>query len=137
LADPLLGIFENLTYIYPNCLTMKFLSLAPFVHSGPKYEESLQLFQELGFNLIWHADGYTDFNTDGCHFILQKFDWKEFTESLMVTARVSSAEEFRQMVLDKSLPERFGIRIGYVTQEPYGKDVNIIDIAGVCWHFVE
>jgi hypothetical protein len=41
------------------------------------------------------------------------------------------------MVLEKKLVERFGIRIGAVTQQPYGKEVNIIDIAGVCWHFVE
>jgi len=41
------------------------------------------------------------------------------------------------MVIEKKLPERFGIRIGEVTQQPYGKEVNIIDIAGVCWHFVE
>jgi hypothetical protein len=41
------------------------------------------------------------------------------------------------MVIGKKLPERFGIKVGTVTQQPYGKEVNIIDIAGVCWHFVE
>lgn len=55
----------------------------------------------------------------------------------MLTVRVSSVEEFRTMVIEKKLPERFGIRIGNVTPQPYGKEVNIIDIAGVCWHFVE
>ena len=55
----------------------------------------------------------------------------------MITVAVDNAAEFRQYVLHKKLPERFGIRIGEVTQESYGKEVNIIDIAGVCWHFVE
>jgi hypothetical protein len=55
----------------------------------------------------------------------------------MLSVRVDNAEEFRNMVLEKKLVERFGIRIGAVTQQPYGKEVNIIDIAGVCWHFVE
>ncbi len=40
-------------------------------------------------------------------------------------------------VIDKKLPEKYGIRIGEITQQPYGMEVNVIDIAGVCWHFVE
>ena len=116
---------------------MKFLSLAPFVPSGSKLEESKQFFQELGFTMNWDEGDYAGFGADGCRFILQKYDKKEFAENFMLTVRISGAEEFRDMVIDKKLPERFGIRIGKVTQQPYGKEVNIIDIAGVCWHFVE
>jgi hypothetical protein len=116
---------------------MKFLSLAPFVPSGAKYDESKQLFQELGFTLNWDEGGYAGFGAEGCRFILQEFDRREFAENFMLTVRVSSVEEFRKMVLEKRLPERFGIRIGEITQQPYGREVNILDIAGVCWHFVE
>jgi hypothetical protein len=116
---------------------MKFLSLSPFVPSGPKYEESKQLFQELGFTQAWDAGDYAGFSVEGCNFILQKFDQKAFAENFMLSVRVSSAEEFREMVIAKQLPERFGIKLGKVSQQPYGKEVNIIDIAGVCWHFVE
>jgi hypothetical protein len=116
---------------------MKFLSLAPFVPSGIKFEESKQLFQELGFTMNWDAGGMAGFGKDGCHFILQKFELKEFAENFMVSVGVENAEEFRKMVLEKKLPERFGIRIGEVRQQPYGKEVNMIDIAGVCWHFVQ
>ena len=55
----------------------------------------------------------------------------------MLSVRISNAQEFRDMVIEKKLVERFGIRVGNVSQQPYGKEVNIIDIAGVCWHFVE
>jgi len=116
---------------------MKFLSLAPFVPSGSKYEESKQLFQELGFKLNWDGGDIAGLGADGCNFILQKFDRKEFAENFMLSVQVSSVEEFRNMVIGKKLPERFGIKVGTVTQQPYGKEVNIIDIAGVCWHFVE
>jgi len=116
---------------------MKFLSLAPFVPSGSKYEDSKQFFQELGFSLNWDAGGMAGFSADGCNFILQNFEKKDFAENFMLSVRVTGAEEFRNMVLEKKLPERFGIRIGQVTQQPYGKEVNIIDIAGVCWHFIE
>jgi hypothetical protein len=116
---------------------MKFLSLSPFVPSGSKFEESKQLFQELGFKMTWSEGGMAGFAADSCNFILQKFESKQFAENFMLSVRVDNAAEFRQMVLGKNLPERFGIRIGEVTQQPYGKEVNIIDIAGVCWHFVE
>jgi hypothetical protein len=116
---------------------MNFLSLSPFVPSGSKFEESKQLFQELGFKLIWAEGGMAGFGANGCNFMLQHFENKEFAENFMVSVRVDSAAEFRNMVIEKKLPERFGIRVGEVTQQPYGKEVNIIDIAGVCWHFVE
>lgn len=116
---------------------MKFLSLAPFVPSGAKFEESKQLFQELGFNLNWEQTGLAGFGRDGCFFILQRFELKEFAENFMLSVRINDAKEFRDMVIEKKLAERFGIRVGNISQQPYGKEVNIIDIAGVCWHFIE
>jgi hypothetical protein len=68
---------------------------------------------------------------------LQKFDNKEFAQNFMLTVGVTSAEEFWKEVNEKKLPEKFGIRIGKPAVQSYGKEVNIIDIAGVCWHFVE
>lgn len=116
---------------------MKFLSLAPFIPSGSKFEESKQLFQELGFTLTWEQDGLAGFASDQCTFILQRFDHKEFAENFMLSVRISNAKEFHDMVLEKKLPERFSIRVSKITQQPYGKEVNVIDLAGVCWHFVE
>lgn len=55
----------------------------------------------------------------------------------MINVKVSNAEEFWKFVTEKKLPERFGISITKPKQQPYGKEVNVIDIAGVCWHFVE
>jgi hypothetical protein len=73
----------------------------PFVPSGSKYEESKQLFQELGFALNWDSGCMSGFGADGCNFILQKFDRKEFADNFMLSVRVTSAEEFRNMVLVK------------------------------------
>ena len=116
---------------------MKFLSLEPFVPSGSNFEGSKQFFRELGFNIAWDAGDYIGFDRDGCKFILQKYDEKEFAQNFMLSVRVTDAAAFRKEVIEKQLPEKYGIRIGQVTQQPYGKEVNIIDIAGVCWHFVE
>ena len=116
---------------------MKFLSLEPFVPSGNNFEGSKQLFQELGFSISWDAGGYAGFAKDGCKFILQHYNQKDFAENFMLSVKVDDVEAFRQMVIEKQLPERFGIRISQPMQQPYGKEVNVIDIAGVCWHFVE
>jgi len=116
---------------------MKFISLEPFVPSGENFASSKQLFQDLGFRINWDAGDYIGFQRDDCKFILQKFNNKEFAENFMLSVKVDSADEFRKEVIEKQLPQKFGIRIGEVTDEPYGREVNIIDIAGVCWHFVE
>ncbi len=116
---------------------MKFLSLEPFVPSGSDFEGAKQLFMELGFTINWDSGDYIGFQRDECRFILQKFNNKEFAENFMISVKVSSVDNFRKEVIDKRLPERFGIRLGGTTDEPYGREVNLIDMAGVCWHFVE
>lgn len=116
---------------------MKFQSLEPFVPSGSNFETSKQLFLELGFIITWDAGGYIGFEKDGCKFILQEYDNKEFAENLMISVKITNAAEFWNFVTEKKLPERFGIKITKPAQQPYGIEVNMIDIAGVCWHFVE
>jgi hypothetical protein len=116
---------------------MQYLSLEPFIPSGSNFEKSKELFQELGFIIKWDGGDYVGFEKDGCKFILQNYDNLEFAQNLMMNVKVSSAEEFWKFATKKQLPERFGIRITTPKQQPYGKEVNVIDIAGVCWHFVE
>jgi hypothetical protein len=116
---------------------MQFLSLEPFVPSGSEFEKSKLFFQELGFTVNWYAGGYAGLENNGCKFILQQYNDKAFAENFMVNVKVSKAAEFYQSVVDKQLPEKYGIRISAPKKQPYGIEVNIIDIAGVCWHFVE
>ena len=116
---------------------MEFLSLEPFVPSGKNFEGSKQLFQELGFTVNWDAGDYVGFQKDGCRFILQRYDEVGFAENFMLSVKVTDVEAFWREVTEKKLVEKFGIRLGKPTVMPYGKEVNIIDIAGVCWHFVE
>jgi hypothetical protein len=116
---------------------MKFLSLQPFVPSGEDFEGSKQLFEELGFKINWDAGDYISFEKDECRFILQKFSNQEFAENFMITIRVDDVNAFFEEVNQKQLPQKFGIRVSQPKQMPYGKESNLIDMAGVCWHFVE
>ena len=116
---------------------MKFLSLEPFVPSGVNFEGSKAFFLDLGFHINWEVDDYIGFQRDECRFVLQKFENVDFAQNFMLSVKVTDVDEFRKIVLDKQLPQKYGIRIGEISQQPYGREVNIIDIAGVCWHFVE
>ena len=55
----------------------------------------------------------------------------------MLSVGVEDADAFRTTVIEKQLPEKYGIRISEAINQPYGREVNIIDRAGVCWHFVQ
>jgi len=116
---------------------MKFLSIEPFVPSGSDFKRSKLLFQELGFNISWDMGDLVGFEKDGCKFILQKYDQDEFAKNFMLSIKVTNIEEFRLSIIEKKLPEKFGISISEIRQQPYGKEVNMIDIAGVCWHFIQ
>src|SRR6266496_5570568 len=108
---------------------MKFISLEPFVPSGENFEGSKQLFQELGFRINWDAGDYIGFQRDDCKFILQKFNNKQFAENFMLSVKIENADELRKEMMEKQLSQKFGIRIGEVSDQPYGREVNIIDIA--------
>ncbi len=116
---------------------MQFISLEPFVPSGSDFEASKQLFLELGFTITWDAGDYTGFQRDGCKFILQKYDNKTYAENFMLSVRVSDVDKLWSEVTEKQLVKKYGIRLGNPINQPYGREVNIIDIAGVCWHFVQ
>jgi hypothetical protein len=116
---------------------MKFLSIEPFIPSGSDFNGARQLFQALGFQISWEADGMVGFERDGCKFILQKYDNVSFAENLMLSVRITNADEFWRDVTEQQLSEKFGIRISNPINQPYGREVNLIDMAGVCWHFVE
>ena len=116
---------------------MKFLSLEPFIPSGSNMESAKSFFEELGFTKHWDAGDYAGFENDSCKFILQQYDNKAFAENLMVSVQVDDVAEFRKTVIEKNLTEKYNIRISTILQQPYGKEVNVIDQAGVCWHFVQ
>ena len=117
---------------------MNYLSLEPFIPSGQDFNKSKELFQELGFEIEWEEGELIGFRNANCKFILQKYDNKTFAENLMLSVKVTNINEFWENIKKKNLSEKFSIPdIEKPIIQPYGKEVNIIDIAGVCWHFIE
>jgi hypothetical protein len=116
---------------------MKYNSIEAFVPSRKDFQASRRLFLELGFEIVWEADGYAGFENNGCRFILQKYDAEGFAENLMMRVTVDDLDEFRQKLDEKNLAEKFGVKLRGPETFPWGREVNMIDIAGVCWHFAE
>lgn len=118
-------------------MVTKFNSLEPFIPSGSDFKKSRELFLQLGFEIQWEADGYAGFRKDACRFILQKFDDKHFAENLMMRMTVSNLDEFWEELTRKDLTKVFNIKLQAPKQFPYGREINLIDLAGVCWHIAE
>jgi len=116
---------------------MKILSIEAFVPSWSDFAKAKQLFQELGFHINWESPGYAGFQCDECRFILQDYNVPDFAQNFMLSIKVNDINEFRKGILDKELPQKYGVRISEIKKQPYGLELNLIDIAGVCWHFVQ
>ena len=116
---------------------MKYNSIEAFVPSGSDFQSSRQLFLELGFNITWENGDYIGFENNGCRFIMQNYEAKEFAENFMLSVKVDNLDEFWRKVSEKNLPEKFGVKLSKPTVVPWGREANMIDIAGVCWHFAE
>lgn len=116
---------------------MKYNSIEAFVPSGSDLQKSKELFLELGFVINWDYEDVIGFENNGCKFILQKNNDKSFAENFMMSVKVDDLDEFWEKISALNLPEKFGIKINPPKDFPWGREVNLIDVAGVCWHFLE
>ena len=110
-------------------------SLLPFVPSGSDYEASRQLFADLGFQELGENSGCAGFRNGDAQFILQKYDVKAFAENLMMRLNVPDLDAWWQAVSQLQLDRKYpAFRITPPKEHPWGREVNFIDLAGVCWH---
>ena len=114
---------------------LRAVSLLPFVPSGKDYESSRRLFADLGFEETWENNGYAGFRNGSARFILQRYDDEAFASNFMIRLEVQDLDSWWQAVSRKHLPETYpGFRIEPPADFPWGREVNFIDLAGVCWH---
>lgn len=111
------------------------VSLLPFVPSGSDYDGSRKLFQELGFVEEFENNGYAGFRSGEAQFILQRFADRAFAENFMVQLNVADVDAWWREVAARQLEQKFpGFRIAAPQDHPWGRQVDFIDMAGVCWH---
>ena len=110
-------------------------TLYPFVPSGGRFAESLDFFAALGFETTWRQDGLAGLRFGGAYFILQDIDVPEWQRNQMITFEVADLDAYWSELGPKDLPGRFpGVKLRPPTEFPWGREIHIIDPAGVCWH---
>ncbi len=111
------------------------IGLLPFIPGGKDFQRSREFFAALGFREEWSNGGYVGMAWGDARFILQDFDNIEFASNLMAKIEVPNLDAWWADVEPKQLEQRFeGVKIKPPTTFPWGREVNIIDLAGVCWH---
>jgi hypothetical protein len=110
-------------------------ALLPFVPSGKDFEAALAFFGELGFATLWREQGIAGLRFGAAAFLLQEIDAQQWAENQMLVLEVDDLDSYWRMIVAKDLPARFaGVRTKEPTDYPWGREVHIIDPAGVCWH---
>ncbi len=116
---------------------MKFQSIEPFIPSGANFAAARQFFLDLGFTINWEASDYIGFQRYACRFILQHYNNEHFAENMMVRVEVDDLDALWQEIQAKDLPGKYNIRAKEPSVYPYGRELHLIDLAGVCWHFAQ
>lgn len=111
------------------------VALYPFVPSGPDFDRSLAFFAELGFAKQWQHDGLAGLRFGDAFLMLQNIHVPQWQENQMLTLEVDDLDVYWAEIDAKDLPARFaGVRTKAPADYPWGREVHVIDPAGVRWH---
>ena len=110
-------------------------ALYPFVPSGPDFAVALAFFAEIGFDAIWRSDSLAGLRFGAAYFMLQDIDAPEWQRNQMITFEVDDLDGYWSELEAKDLGGKFaGVSLRPPTEFPWGREIHIIDPAGVCWH---
>lgn len=110
-------------------------TLYPFVPSGADFEVAIAFFSEIGFAEQWRGPGIAGLRFGGAYFLLQEADVPEWQQNQMITFEVTDLDGYWAELAAKDLAGRFpGVKLKPPTQFPWGRELHLIDPAGVCWH---
>ena len=110
-------------------------TLYPFVPSGPDFATALAFFSELGFVPLWQQSEYAGLKFGGAYFVLQHINVPEWQKNQMIVLEVNDLDTYWSELAAKDLATKFpGVGTRPPTDFPWGREVHIVDPAGVCWH---
>src|SRR5262249_13602166 len=109
--------------------------LYPFVPSGTDFHRAIEFFAELGFDKVWLEGGLAGLRFGNAYFILQEINVPDWQKNQMITVEVDDLDGYWSEIAGKRLSSRYeGVKLREPTDFPWGREVHIIDPAGVCWH---
>ena len=132
----------GLTNVKPttNPAPVKCLSKSIRSFIGAKdFTESRRFYQTLEFEEVVIDPKMSYFRVqDHLGFYLQDYYRKDWIENSMLLLEVGNFDECVEQLFSLSLPETFpGVRFSKVRNESWGRELHMLDPAGVLWHFAE
>lgn len=113
-------------------------ALYPFIPSGPDFDRAIAFFGELGFETLWREGDLAGMRFGAAYFMLQKIDVPEWQKNQMIVVEVDDLEQYGREIAALDLPARYdGVQMKPPADYPWGREIHLIDPAGVCWHFRE
>ncbi len=114
------------------------LDLQPFVPGGGDFAAAERFVRALGFEVAWRHDGLLGLRFGDAAFLLQRFEDRHVQEQTMVVLTVDDLDAFWAHVAAQDLARALpGVRVAPPKELPWGREVHLIDPAGVCWHVRE
>ena len=118
-----------------NCISK---SIRSFI-GAKDYAESRRFYQALGFEEVVIDPKMSFFKVSGIiGFYLQDYYEKQWIENSMLLLEVENFDECHRELMELQLPEKFpGVRFSEIRREDWGREIHLLDPAGVLWHFAE
>ena len=111
------------------------IALTTFVPSGADFALALRFFKELGFEKLWEHDGLAGLRFGGASFMLQQIDLPIWQQNQMITLEVDDLDAYWSELDALHLSDRYaGVKLKPPSDYPWGREIHLIDPAGVCWH---
>ncbi|QIM51741.1 MULTISPECIES: VOC family protein [Hydrogenophaga] len=109
------------------------IELKPFVPASD-FDLSLRFYQEVGFTASSAGQGVAYLKLQGCAFLLQDFYEPGLADNLMLHLLVPDVDAWHRHMARDALQRYFGVRVGAVTQQPWGMTEFVFwDPSGVLW----
>ena len=116
---------------------MTITALKPFVPSGKDFAQAKSFFTDLGFTVNWEVDGLAELVLGAAVFLLQDFHNQEMQDNFMLQVEVEDLDAWWAHLEESGVVDRYSLRTTGVKDFPWGREVHLVDPAGVCWHFRE
>lgn len=116
--------------------TLKANDLLAFVPAQRRYNEAIEFYQEIGFEIDYRADSISVVRKDNCKFFLQNVNYEYADGNFMMTLEVDDVDAWWQHLSSLNLEEKYpGVKLRAPEDFPWGmREIHLIDPCGVLWH---
>lgn len=118
----------------PNLRTIALKAFIPAKDFG----RSKDFYRDVGFTLGFDSGDLAHFHHGEAGFLLQNFCVEAFARNLVMHLLVEDVDAWRERILRRDVPARYGVAVSEVEQRPWGmRDFTLPDPSGVLWRIAQ